>query len=169
LAPGTINIAGTETSGSGWYYNADNHAYTILDGADITVSGFVYHKRIEVTAGATATVTLSNAEIHWGYALESPFGVHGGADVTLILEGENKLMSSSTNGAGLYVPVGAKLTIENGSSSGTLFAFGTGDSAAIGGEGIGGSGVGTIIIKSGTITAQGGVNGGAGIGRRRRR
>ena len=80
-----------------------------------------------------------------------------GANVTLILEGEN-FIAGGLERAGISVGVGKTLTI---AGTGTLTVKGGKWAAGIGGSS--GEGCGTVIIKSGTLTATGG-DGAAGIG-----
>ncbi|GAB6394357.1 MAG: Glucan-binding domain-containing protein (YG repeat) [Bacteroidales bacterium] len=92
----------------------------------------------------------------------------GGSDVTLILSGNNELVTTNIYSAGLTVEDNAKLTIEG---NGSLLAQGAGEysvskESESGGAGIGSGNrkaAGSVIIKSGTITAIGGITG-AGIG-----
>jgi hypothetical protein len=156
-ADGTINIAGP-ANGNGWTFAGN--VVTITDNGNYSVTGTSTINRIVIDKDVTATVTLRNASIH--SAAGSPFMLSsddtGGSDVTLILVGNNELISTDTLSAGLMVTDNARLTIAGGDS---LTATGAYYGAGIGG-GISGSG-GNITVTGGTITANGGEQA-AGIG-----
>ncbi|MDR2990773.1 MAG: immunoglobulin domain-containing protein [Burkholderiaceae bacterium] len=162
---------GSPISSADYNWDPGTKVLTVNDGADITITGATSDgTRIEVAASATATITLDNASIDLS-ALpsptlnESPLLLDAGANVTLTIEGNNLLQGGSRGGAlshaaGIGAPAGTTLTI-NG--TGTLTANGGYSSAGIGGDGTTGTG-GDITIDSGTVIAQGGYMGGAGIG-----
>ena len=157
----TINMTDNNppVSGDGWSYSDD--VYTILDGANVTVTGgnqslSSSRRRIAVAADATAAIVLDGVSITDLGGYQSPLTLNDGANVTLILAGTNTLMAGSF-AAGIQT-TGATLTIDG---TGKLEAAGGGWGAGIGG-GNGGSG-GNITISGGTISAVG-ISGGAGIG-----
>ncbi|GAB6394691.1 MAG: hypothetical protein MdMp024_1003 [Bacteroidales bacterium] len=156
-ADGTIHIAGP-ANGNGWTV-ADN-VVTITDNGNYSVMGTSAINRIVINKDVRATVTLRNAKIR--SAAGSPFMLSSdntkGADITLILVGNNELIATDTLSAGLMVTDNARLTIAGGDS---LTATGACYGAGIGG-GLAGSG-GSITITGGTITANGGEQA-AGIG-----
>jgi len=136
----------------------------ILTGTTTTV-------RVVVATGVSADITLSDISIT--NSAVSPFQLVGTANVNLTLEASttNVLKCSSTVTtagairAGLYVPIGTKVTI---GGTGTLEATGARYGAGIGGSPTtttvtSSNSHGTIIINSGTIIATGGAFG-AGIG-----
>ena len=124
------------------------------------------------------TITLKDVNIQAKDG-EAAVTVDHGADVTIKLDGENKLNGSET-GAGLNVKgevasttddgktvekEAASVTIKDANGTGSLTATG-GSSGVSGGAGIGGSDLekgGNITIESGTVTATGGYQA-AGIG-----
>ena len=145
--------------GVGWDFA--NNVYTILDGANVTVTGSNAgsERRIEIAANATATVTLNGVSITGLGDNQSPLLLNNGANLTLILEGgTTNTLTAGNNRAGVQAPQGTTLTI-NG--TGTFNVTGGVGGAGIGG-GAGGAG-GTITINGGTINATGGSSG-AGIG-----
>ncbi len=119
--------------------------------------------RVRVEVSGTVTITLDNANINWYRHLfvQGPaarvFDIDNGANVTLILKGQNKI--EGVPGAlgnpwgtpeAIYVPVGSTLTIQDSQEGGRL--------EAIGSVGIGtgsSEGCGTINIEGGIITALG--------------
>jgi hypothetical protein len=162
-----INLAGSvgqnEIYGQGWKY-ADS-VYTILDGADVTVSGVTTTRRLESEAGATADLTLNNVYIT-AITTGSAFTLNTGANITMTLAGTNELKTATAGAAGVQT-TGASLTIEG---TGSLAAQG-GDSssdsssnnrsysgAGIGGGGPNGAGGTVTISGSAVVTAQGGTS-----------
>lgn len=105
--------------------------------------------RIEVLEGYHR-ITLKDVSIYSrkgiGQSVENfcPITIYEGADVTLVLEGDNDLTSGRTE-AGIRVPMGATLRIEG---DGDLGIFSNGNAACIGGS--------TQDEKSGTIIINGG-------------
>jgi hypothetical protein len=169
-AGNTINLSCLIIVGpNGYTYSAENHKYTVTNGANVTVRGSTTTDNILVPSNATATITLENANIKMeGTTTRSPIELDNGANVTLILVGTfdygggNYLFAAGA-GAGIKVNTGRTLTIQG---DGSLEARGapqdnetdTADFSR--GAGIGGSGLnaaaGTINIRSGTIYAYGG-------------
>jgi len=168
-ADGIINLASPVSSpGNGWTVD-DEGLISIINNGAYTLTGTGVDKRIEVSPNVTATVTLQNVSIE--SFTHSPFCIsESGANVTLRLVGQNRLVTGDVFSAGLTVEGSAKLTIEG---SGSLEAQGGGRNAEPydygnenGGAGIGAGDekiAGTIIINSGTIIARGGALA-AGIG-----
>jgi ubiquitin len=152
-----LSEANPSASGDGWTYDSVTKVYTILDGADVTVTGTSgEQRRVEVASGATAAITLDGASI------ENPdnnaaIKLNGGASLTLTLAAGsvNTLAGSGNNGSAGIFTTNATLTIDG---TGTLNAQG-----APSWPGIGGCPSGTVIINGGTINAVGGGNA-AGIG-----
>jgi uncharacterized repeat protein (TIGR02543 family) len=160
-----IDLAFTpeDASGAGWTYNSASGVYTILDGAEVTVTGATTERRIVVASGAAAALTLQDASIDVSGHAACAFDT-AGAVVNLILAGDNKLKGGE-EAAALHTPQGATLTI---TGSGSLDVSG-----GKGGAGIGGGkdeNGGVITINGGVIDATGGgastdyYRGGAGIG-----
>jgi len=170
LAQATFNLETGTGTGTGWSW-ADP-VLTINNGANITVTGTVKNgRKIEVSANATANVTISNIYISGedvvvGDGWEGcPLYLNSGANVTLTLDGDNKIK------AGHYWPaisVTTNRTLTIG-GTGSLDATGGWSCAGIGGGLWGNGPCGTITINSGTIHAKGGGSswmgtGGSGIG-----
>ncbi|GAB6394924.1 MAG: S-layer homology domain-containing protein [Bacteroidales bacterium] len=168
--PTTIGMDTVSASGNGYTFN--NHVVTITQSGSYTLTGKTTANRVVVLSNVVATVTLRNVSIE--SFTDSPFRLSEdgttGSEVTLRLEGTNRLVTTHVFSAGLTVEGKAKLTI---TGNGSLMAQGAGKDAAPygfgdenGGAGIGAGDekvAGTIIINSGTITAQGGALA-AGIG-----
>ncbi|MCL2540272.1 MAG: hypothetical protein FWE53_02425 [Firmicutes bacterium] len=153
----TIDVNDSTTaSGTGWTYSSN--AFTIEDGANVTITGTTTTNRIIVAASATVDITLDNADIQ--PAASMAFDIANTSTVNLTLVGANILKSDGGVRAGLRVPAGATLTI---GGNGSLTATGSGGAGIGQVSGSGASNAGTIIINSGTITANGGTNS-AGIG-----
>ncbi|GAB6393845.1 MAG: Ig-like domain-containing protein [Bacteroidales bacterium] len=159
-----INIAapGAGDVSKGWVFI--NSAVTIIANGEYVIAGSSSVNSVAVSGGVTATITLQNVNIRNAFA--SPFRLAsdntGSSQVTLILVGNNELVATDGYSAGLTVEDNAKLVIEG---SGSLLAQGAGSNPT-GGAGIGGGNgkaAGTVVIKSGTVTATGGYAG-AGIG-----
>ncbi|MDR1834708.1 MAG: hypothetical protein LBQ96_02785 [Fusobacteriaceae bacterium] len=167
-------------SGDGWSYSGG--VFTITGNGEYVITGQTNENRVVVQSGVTATVKLDNATVDMsGQAGASALDV-AGANVTLVLSGDNQLLASGT-AAGLRAPDGTTLIITSadgdGAESGSLLAANAGSSPGSG-AGIGGSGGsgnndgesgGIITINGGSITAKGYYDGvtdfsnpGAGIG-----
>ncbi|MDR1028386.1 MAG: hypothetical protein LBL63_03090, partial [Clostridiales Family XIII bacterium] len=155
----TIDLADSATaSGDGWTYDSGAGIFTIHDGANVTIKGSTSKNTVEIASGATATVTLYNANITSSNT-NSPVKVNSTATLNLKLKGANSLTGART---ALYVPNGAALNITSadgaGSIKGVLDAT-TSDShdATIGNrrdESNSGNGMaGPITINGGTINA----------------
>ena len=173
---GTNEIDLSETDippvGIGWTYA--NNVYTILDGADVIVTGnnAGSQRRLAVEAGAEAIITLDDASITGLGNNQSALLLNAGADVTLILlDGTANTLTGGESAAGIQT-TGATLTIEgDAAGDGVLNANGGsgGGGAGIGGAGgsaggAGGAG-GAVTINGGVVHASGaGAVGGAGIG-----
>ncbi|MDR0914666.1 MAG: hypothetical protein LBM65_05850, partial [Oscillospiraceae bacterium] len=155
------NVPSSSTTGDGWTFTKGEAGaasyYTILDKADVTITGTIADNTYVKVAAGTSTVTLEDASITTNLANTSAFKLESGAVLSLILEGTNTLAAENNDCAGLEVPVGAEVTI---SGTGTLTARGGYQAAGIGGAK---ASSGTINIESGTVTAYGGSRG-AGIG-----
>lgn len=133
-----------------------------------------YNHQIRVSNGVSACVTLNSVFINASDIGGCAFSVEPGARVSLTLEESSTLISGGSH-AGIEVPVGASLTIEEqAANGGTLTAYG-GSGSSTGGAGIGSAGVvntgdpggGNVTINGGQVEAYGGtgtVAGGAGIG-----
>jgi hypothetical protein len=177
----TIDLSNKYWSyGDGWVYSQTDRTFTIFtSGTGYVVTGDTRAdsssngNRVVVAAGVTATVTLHDATIDLSASTEADscaFALSPGANVTLVLSGENTLKSGGdrtysddvfgTRKPGVLVPEGASLTITSnlgaGSESGVLTAVAKVSGAGIGGE-FGGT-VGAINIEGGTIYATGGWN-----------
>ncbi len=120
-------------SGTGWTYAGD--VYTIQSGADVMVTGDNQlpnpsQRRISVTAGPMATITLDGVSITGPDDFQSPLLLNSGANVTLKwTEGTTNTLTASFFCAGIQT-TGAALEI--------------------------------VGPDSGSLTAKGGTNGGAG-------
>lgn len=160
---------------TGYTYEADGKL-TFIEPGDYTVTmttpGLSTNTdTIVVDANASSTanpvnISLQDVSIDVSAISDAcAFDIKGGSTVSLTLSGANTL-SSGYNRAGLNVPSGATLIIDG---DGTLTANGGSGTTPFernGGPGIGGSAnedSGTISIKGGTITANGGAYA-AGIG-----
>jgi hypothetical protein len=166
----TIGMDTVSASGNGYTFN--NHVVTITQSGSYTLTGKTTANRVVVLSNVVATITLRDVSIE--SFTDSPFRLSEdgttGSEVTLLLEGTNRLVTTNVFSAGLTVEGKAKLTI---AGNGSLMAQGAGKDAEPygfgdenGGAGIGAGDekvAGTIIINSGTITAQGGTLA-AGIG-----
>ena len=129
------------------------------DGDVITGSTDTYRVTIETAA----TVTLDNVTINAAGTLNNSkyAGISCREDVTLILKGKNYVKSYHNSPAGVWVLKDKTLTIKEDASGGELEAYGNGNGPGIGGH-LNGAG-GNLVIKSGTIKAEG-ANNAAGIG-----
>ena len=108
-----------------------------------------------------ATVTLYNVNINGDGKLSGTYpGIDCRGNATIILTGENVVKGLGADYPGIFngnAPT--TLTIQG---DGSLTATGHGEGAGIGGSKL--ADCGSIVINSGTITANGGPSGGAGIG-----
>ena len=129
-------------TGNGWVFA--NRVYTILDGANVTITGTGENEwRFEVAEDATANITLNNVTTRGLMHFQSSLLLNSGANVKLTLQGENTLHAGSFMGAtspSISVSNNAALTI-NGSEKLT----------AVGSI----AGAGNIIINGGIIYTSG--------------
>ncbi|MDR2172646.1 MAG: IPTL-CTERM sorting domain-containing protein [Burkholderiales bacterium] len=159
-----LSDATPPSTGTGWTWTHSNGLYTILNGADVTVinSG---NRRLEVEAGAEATITLDNASVTGLVINVSALRLNSGANVMLILaDGSINTLTAYNNSAGIFT-TNATLTINSADDSSILNATGSGNGAGIGGT-YNDAG-GNITINGGTVIATS-ANDGAGIGGGRR-
>lgn len=146
----TVNEFGT-CLGHVFSGTSEDDWYNPAGGQHITVSG------------GTHTITLDGLTIDDPGAGSSAINIRDGANVTLVLKGENYLEASG-NHPGIWVEEGSSLTIEG---DGSLVVYAGNTTAGLGAAGIGGgyneSAFGNITINSGSVEAHGRA-GGAGIG-----
>ena len=146
----TVNELGT-CQGHVFSGTSEDDWYNPAGGQHITVSG------------GTHTITLDGLTIDDPGAGSSAINIRDGANVTLVLKGENYLEASG-NHPGIWVEEGSSLTIEG---DGSLVVYAGNTTAGLGAAGIGGgyneSAFGNITINSGSVEAHGRA-GGAGIG-----
>lgn len=146
----TVNELGT-CQGHVFSGTSEDDWYNLAGGQHITVSG------------GTHTITLDGLTIDEPGAGSSAINIRDGANVTLVLKGENYLEASG-NHPGIWVEEGSSLTIEG---DGSLVVYAGNTTAGLGAAGIGGgyneSAFGNITINSGSVEAHGRA-GGAGIG-----
>lgn len=140
--------------------NANNAGSHVITGQ---TSGYFGGHHVNVASG-NHTITLRDVSIDAG-GTSSAMNVRSGAEVTLILEGDNELYGANNHPA-IWVEEGARLTIKG---DGALIAaagsttLGRGAAGIGGGYGIDNVNFGDIIIESGHVSASGS-QGGAGIG-----
>ncbi|MBS7315429.1 MAG: InlB B-repeat-containing protein [Clostridiaceae bacterium] len=162
---GRVIITDDEYSGKllVYYFNGTGYekAGGYLDPSEtITVTGTTNVNELHVNTTKPVTIKASGLNIdrsgtNGAYAMSLDAS---GADVTLILEGENAFKGGFGK-AGISVGEGKTLTIQG---DGSLTATGQNRAAGIGGDED--SSGGTIIINSGTVTATGGSGEGIGKG-----
>ena len=129
-------------------YDPDGYCITVTESGDV--------KNTVTFDGGKNIVVLKNVSVSLKSQFMCAFSVENGADVTLYLDGDNSLISGESR-AGVEISADSVLTVEG---DGSLFAK-SGGQAGIGGGN--GASNGTVIINSGTITAQSLYNS-AGIG-----
>ena len=163
FAEGTVTLSSPVTVNKGNLSTYQNAVLTTNGTAKPEDSLLVFD-------GVKVTVVLENFKVQInapaGHTCQSGITLKNGADVTLILRGEN-LAQGKYGGAGIEVPAGCKLTISS-QSTGSLEAIG--GSLYGGGSGIGARGndynyyypentqevtCGDIVINGGTIRAVG--------------
>ncbi len=154
-----------------------NGGYTQGGGSEVSHQGsYVITSSGTKPAAHTITVQSDLADITLKdvktASKGSPFSLGSAMDhamVRLSLDGTNILQSIEGDHAGIYVPEGAFLVIED--SAGSLSVTGSGTAAGIGGtgksealEGTSPENCGNITVHGGIVTATGGTGGGSGIG-----
>lgn len=171
-----LSEATPPASGEGWTY--ESGMFTIIDGANVIVSGETKNKRIVVEPSATVTITLENANIDASsITVAAPITVTD-ANVTIYLHGKNYLQANTgadyshaaieQNGSGLLTFESSVVCPEcdcgpcDYSNEGVLYAFGGRYAAGIGGKR--GFSYGKIVINGGIIFSRGDTSRGAGIG-----
>ncbi len=164
ITPTGVTVNGVDAAyefGPGWIYTAPVLALT--NAYDFVLSGTNMEGAVQVSVEANVQVVVSNLVLS-GTDSGGPFGIKTSCEVELVLEGANKLTNTGFSLPGLYVPVGAKVTIRSymGALGGNLSASGGALAAGIGGAARESSG--EIFIEGGTIRAVGGEFGGMSIG-----
>jgi hypothetical protein len=96
---------------SGWPYSSG--VITIVDGADVTLSGGPTTNSVALASGATARLTLSNMTL--GYV--SGINASQAAQVTLLLEGTSSAGGTNTYDAWSSALIAAPVTIIDSASS----------------------------------------------------
>ncbi|MDR2711342.1 MAG: carbohydrate-binding domain-containing protein, partial [Burkholderiales bacterium] len=159
---------------SGKFPYGSDGVYSIVDGADLTVTGnnAGSQRRLEVADNATATIRLNNATIAGLTSPKSALSLVFASNVTLTLilaDGSDNTLAGAA-WPGIFTSSSTTLIIDSeAGGTGKLTALGDGLGSGIGGQ----SSIGTIIVNGGNITATGGTytNGtigaqyvGAGIG-----
>ena len=174
--PDPINVFGLYCGGFGYTYDSylPSPVITVNQNGWYSFQNGGTNHQIRVSNGVLACVTLNSVCIDASDIGGCAFSVEPGARVILTLEGTSTLQSGGSH-AGIEVPVGASLTIEEqAANGGTLTAYG-GSGSSTGGAGIGSAGVvntgdpggGNVTINGGQVEAYGGtgtVAGGAGFG-----
>lgn len=147
---------------SGGSYSFSGNVLTV-SGGDVTVStSGVTSQTIKLTGGK---LILNGVQIKVTGGTVSPIEVERTAEIRLANSSENTLTSTTTDAAGIHVPLNSQVTF---TGSGTLTAENTIEGNNNASTGIGGKqgtySCGTIIFDlDGTVTAKGGTRG-AGIG-----
>ncbi len=136
-----------------------DYLYEITTDSNIAVSGFEEGFGVIVEEGVKATLTFKDVDIDNSYSDFPPLEIREGAEVTLILDGKNKLRGGEYSAA-IDVHEDATLIIKD-STNGYLYAVGGAAAAGIGGDY--GFSCGRIEIHGGTLDVYGGDDG-AGIG-----
>lgn len=131
-------------------------------------TGIVWKQHNVVVKGGKHTITVDNANIITPTVSHSGIEISDGADVTLVLVGNNEI-HGSLNHPAIWVESGCSLTIKGTGSLKAIAGDYTGSSGAAGIGGSWGDAVdkasnfGDITIESGNVVAEGS-GGGAGIG-----
>ncbi len=131
-------------------------------------TGIVWKQHNVVIKGGKHTITVDNANIITPTITHSGIEISDGAEVTLVLVGNNEI-HGALNHPAIWVEPGSSLTIKGTGSLKAVAGDYTGSSGAAGIGGSWGDAVdkasnfGDITIESGNIVAQGS-GGGAGIG-----
>lgn len=157
----------TAAAASGGKFNVDNTVVSnvpasviTLNSGDICITGacHVYDlinplsRRFVISSSFSGSLTLKNVSIYRPNG-DSPLKLQQGANLSLFLAGENFVEGDVR--AGIHVPNGATLIIEDDLSTegvGTLQTQ-SGSGAGIGGN-YGSEDCGTVVINSGRITAR---------------
>ena len=160
----SLALATTYTAEYNMQYQTSD--VVISSGGSYRVTGVSGSHGIVVNTNDPVTITLDYAHINLlkGMA-KSP--LECGGNLTLLLRGDNELLSADNSYTGIHLPQGDSLTID--SSPDNLPGV-IGKLTVVGGElqsGIGTTlqddGFGSLVIKGGQVIATGGYNG-AGIG-----
>ena len=157
---GSFNVTGG-TSGIDWSYDESANTLTFNTSGTYSVvgNGQQTSDKIVVADNFNGTITIENINIQTG----QPFYVANTANLTLMLDGTNRLQSTQDFQTALMFQgaITGHLVIDS-KNNGSLEARGQ-NSAGIGGGYGTGSDANNITIKGGTINAYGGLDG-AGIG-----
>lgn len=163
LAKGDIVITNSGYTQGGGELVSHDGSYTITSSGSKPVDHTI------IIESDLVEVTLQNVMVA---SKKSPVSLMGDSDhamARLRLDGTNVLQSIEGDHAGIAVPQGAYLVIEE--SNGSLSVTGSGTGAGIGGtgnedapEGSSPGNCGNITIHGGIVTVTGGVKGGSGIG-----
>jgi len=168
-----FTLPSTTTFAAGKIYNITRAAMPAGNVVDLSnLSGDYVAQNGDVLTGTLAdnysidiandaTVTLYYANINGDGTLSGNYpGIDCLGNATIILKGTNVVKGLGADYPGIFNGnATTTLTIQG---DGSLTATGNGEGAGIGGSKL--ADCGYIVINSGTITANGGPNGGAGIG-----
>jgi len=142
---------------------------TVADGDIILVSGTVMligrcdiQKSVNILCAAGTKLTIHDLNVYPYSQSAAALCFEGGLDNRLYVSGNNTLRGDSRYAA-ISIAKNAALTID-GDSCSNLIAYGTDNSAGIGGGYSSTDTCGTIIIDGGNITATGGWGAGIGAG-----
>ncbi len=158
LIPVNVFANGRDLSlgyGDGWRFS--NQVLTVNGVVDL--NGESDKVSLVVPKGAASDVTLNGLSLDTRNRDLAAVRVEGGAALTLVVNEENSF-AGATDCAGINVPSGAKLVIDE-TSSGSLSVAGGDEAAGVGGNR--GEDAGDIEIRGGKMDVTGGTDG-AGIG-----
>lgn len=163
IADGDITVKAGDTEGTNWVSQGEKED---VKDTDTVITGESDKSTVTIdTSKGNVDVTFDDLKIDVSKEGEAAVRVEGNGDVTIELDGDNELKSGGKN-AGLEKngnESSGKLTIKDDNDTKGSL---TAEGGAGGGAGIGGkheSGAGNIEITGGTIKAEGG-EGAAGIG-----
>lgn len=163
IADGDITVKAGDTEGTNWVSQGEKED---VKDTDTVITGESDKNTVTIdTSKGDVDVTFDDLKIDVSKEGEAAVRVEGNGDVTIELDGDNELKSGGKN-AGLEKngnESSGKLTIKDDNDTKGSL---TAEGGAGGGAGIGGkheSGAGNIEITGGTIKAEGG-EGAAGIG-----
>ncbi len=164
LSEASVTIGKSENEDGKILVTHGENSYTLSENGEVVItSSAITRNTVFIKDNIAVSVVLRNVTIENPYFLKSPVCLDNGEEVSLYLEGENRLVSTD-NMAGIQVGRYAEINIKG---EGTLEVYGGKYGAGIGGgwrSGTDGTDCGTIVIEdSVTVRAYGGEEA-AGIG-----
>jgi hypothetical protein len=143
-----LNDANPPASGDGWTFSGNT--YTLLDGANATMSGSNENGNLHIAITGNVTLLLQNVTLN---TASGAIAIGNGSKLNLILEGENRMETGTPGTPTIFIDNGTlRLRKKHADKPGALLLYSNNTSADI-------SGTGDTFIIDGVATVIGSYNG----------